>query len=160
MSLYGLGLLGTFTTAGTYSFKATVTDGYGARASVSPTFTVFPHLSFTGGTVTCPYNGCGGNANWPVAMLFYSGGAGGNGNLGVHLSGWTFVCDPSSSGCGVRPSPIVSAAQGGVYIVLAGSAGGNGYHGSFKLTLSDGSLCGAGTNCSSSAMVNVVIQSG
>jgi len=154
---YGLSLAGKFTTTGTFNFKATLTDGYGATASLSPTFTVFPHISVAGATITCFYPGCGGASNYPPAALAYTGGSG---TPSARVSSWKFVCDPSPAGCGVRPAPTVSVAGGSASITVAGSAGGSGYTGSFTLTLTDGSLCAAGTHCSVSATVNVVVQRG
>ena len=149
--LYGLALAGTFTTTGTYNFKATVTDGYGVAASVSPTFTIFPHISIGGGTITCPYNGCPSPASFPYT--------GGSGTTVVQVTKWTFTCD-SSPTCGTRPSPTAILSASSVSITVAGSIGGNGYHGSFKLTLRDGNLCGSGAYCSVSVTVDVVVQAG
>jgi hypothetical protein len=47
-----------------------------------------------------------------------------------------------------------------VSIAVPGSTGGNGYTASFKLTLTDGNLCGAGTFCSVSGVVNVAVGAG
>lgn len=154
--LYGLSLSGRFTTTGTFKFKATVTDGLGATASVSPTFAVFAHISFAGGTVTCYYPGCGPQgSNYPPATMPYSGGSG---PTIPRVVNWTFACD--YQGCGTRPAPALAAGGGLVSITVWGSAGGNGYKGVFTLLLTDNSLCAAGKYCSVSATVNVVVQAG
>jgi hypothetical protein len=147
---YGLSLAGTFTRTGTYNFKATITDGNGATASLSPTFTVFPHISFAGGTVTCPYNGCASAQTLP-----YQGGAG---TPSVQAPGWTTTC--TFPPCYKPPKPAVSASAGLVSVNVPPSGGGNGYQGTLTLVLTDKSSCGAGTYCSVSGTVSVVVQSG
>jgi large repetitive protein len=147
-SLNRLALSGKFTKTGTSNFKVTITDSFGAAASLSPTFTVFPHIAFAGGTVSCPYNGCG-------QTLPYSGGSG---TPSARVTGWTFTC--SFPPCGPIPSPTLSASGGSLSITVASSTGGNGYTGTLKLSLSDRNLCGPGSYCSVSGVVNVGVQGG
>ena len=154
-SLSGLALAGTFSATGTYNFTVTVTDSFGATASVSPTFTVFPHISFAGGTVNCFYAGCGQTSGFPPATLPYSGGSG---TPAVRVTSWTYTC--AFPPCGPIPSPTASASGGSLFITVPGSTGGSGYSGVLKLSLSDRSLCGAGSYCSVSGVVNVVVSSG
>jgi hypothetical protein len=53
MNLHGLSLVGTFTTASKFSFGVAVTDSLGATGSVSASFTVFRHITFTITTAAC-----------------------------------------------------------------------------------------------------------
>lgn len=151
----GLALTGKFSATGNYTFTVTITDGFGATASISPTFMVFPHIAFAGGTVNCFYAGCGQTSGFPPATLPYSGGSG---TPAVRINSWAFTC--SYPPCGPIPAPTVSANGGSLFITVAGSTGGSGYTGVLKLTLSDRDFCGPGSYCSVSGVVNVVVQSG
>jgi hypothetical protein len=149
--LNGLSLAGTFSQRAQYwQFTVVVTDALGQSTSISPTFFVFPHISFAGGTVTCPYNGCGAASTLP-----YQGGAG---TPSVQVAGWKTTC--TYPPCYVPPMPRVSASGGRVSINVPPSGGGNGYQGTLTLTLTDDSLCGALTYCGTSGTVNVIVQSG
>jgi hypothetical protein len=151
VSVSGLALAGTFTDpAKFWQFTVLVTDSLGASSAISPIFYVFPHISFPGGPVTCPYNGCGA-----PSMFAYQGG---NGTPAVKVTGWTTGC--TFPPCYVPPTPAVSASGGNVSIDVPPSGGGNGYQGVLTLLLTDQSLCSAGTKCSTSGTVNVTVQSG
>ena len=145
-----LSLAGTFTQrAQFWQFTVVVTDALGQTASISPTFYVFPHISFVGGTITCPHNGCGAPSKLPYQ--------GGSGTPQVRVTAWTSSCAPT---CYQAPAPTVSANGGQVFIGVPPSRGGNGYQAVLAFVLTDTSLCGAGTYCSTNGSVTVVVQSG
>ncbi len=145
--VHGLALAGTFTQRAQYwQFTVVVTDALGQTTSITPTFFVFPHISFAAVTVTCPYNGCG-------ATVPYQGGSG---TPNVQVAGWKTTC--TSAPCNVPPK--VSAGAGTVSINVLPWVNTNGYQGTLTLTLTDNSLCGAATYCSTSGTVNVVVQTG
>jgi large repetitive protein len=150
-TLNGLSLNGTFTgLPGRLQFTVQVTDGFGSTATISPRYNLLPHISFGGGAVTCPYNGCGA-----PSVLPYQGGSG---TPGVQVTSWAVTCDYPP--CGPQPTPAVSAAGGNVAITVPPSHGGSGYKAVLTLLLTDKSLCGAGSYCSVAGTVNVVVQSG
>ena len=150
-SLSGLSLSGTFVgLTGYLQFTVQVTDSLGAAASVAPTFWMHEHISFGGGNVTCPYNGCAGLSTFPYQ--------GGRGTPAVQVTGWKTTC--TYPPCYVPPTPAVSASGGSVSVKVPPSGGGNGYQGVLTLVLTDQSPCGQGVNCSASGTVNVVVQSG
>jgi hypothetical protein len=152
-SLNGLTLNGTFTgLPGRLQFTVQVTDGFGVTTTIAPKYNLLSHISFGGGAVTCPYNGCG--APSPVPFQ------GGSGTTGAQVTSWTVTCDYPYPGCGPQPTPAVSAAGGYVHITVPPSHGGSGYKAVLKLLLTDSSLCGAGTLCSAAGSVNVVVQGG
>lgn len=150
-SLAGMVLTGTFTgLSGYLKFSVQVTDSLGATATVTPTFWMYDHISFRGGSVTCPYNGCAAASTFP-----YQGGIG---TPTVRVAGWTVSC--TYPPCYPAPVPPVSASAGSVYVNVPRSGGGNGYQGVLTLVLTDGASCAPGTNCSASGSVNVTVQSG
>jgi hypothetical protein len=152
----GLSLTGTFAAVAKYwQFTVVTSDALGATTTITPTFYVFPHISFKGGTVTCYYPGCGPPSTYAQATLPYLGGSG---TPTVQVTGWTATCDYPP--CGPLTSPTVSVGGGYVSITVPGSSRGSGYKGVLKLLLTDKSLCGAGTYCSVAGTVNVIVQSG
>jgi hypothetical protein len=145
-----LSLAGTFAQrAQFWQFTVVVTDALGQTTSITPTFYVYPHISFAGGTITCPYNGCGTPSKLPYQ--------GGSGTPQVRVTAWTSSCAPT---CYQAPTPAVSANGGQVSIGVPPSRGGNGYQAVLALVLTDTSLCGAGTYCSTTGSVTVIVQSG
>lgn len=154
---YGLSLAGTFTTTGTYTFKATVTDGYGATASVSPTFKVFQHISLASGTCYGDYNtGC-------TANLLISGGSGSPKAKLVSEAANNTPNPPPYAGQCWTPSAYLPNPPGS-YVSAAGTYATvfipnrqiNGYGGVWTVTVSDHSLCSAGTYCTSPAATVVI----
>jgi hypothetical protein len=156
-SQYGLSLAGTFTTTGTYKFKATLTDGYGATASLSPTFTVFPHISLASGTCYGDFNtGC-------TAKLLITGGSGSPTATLVSTSANTTPNPPPYAGSCWTPSAYSSLPPGsshnaaGAYLVVSIPAGLiSGYGAVWTLRVTDKSLCSAGTYCTSPAATVVI----
>jgi hypothetical protein len=150
-SLNGLSLNGTFTgLPGRLQFTVQVTDGFGATALITARYNLLPHLSFGGGAVTCPYNGCGAPSTVPYQ--------GGSGTPGVQVTGWATSC--TYPPCYKPPVPQVSVSGGNVLIYVPPSGGGNGYTAMLTLVLTDKALCGSGIYCSAGGTVNVVVQSG
>jgi hypothetical protein len=150
-TLNGLSLNGTFVgLPGRLQITVQVTDGFGATALLTARYNLLPHISFGGGNVTCPYNGCAA-----PSTLAYQGG---NGTPGVQVTSWVVTCD--YPGCGPQPTPPVSAGGGYVAITVPPSHGGNGYKAVLQLLLTDTSLCGAGMHCSIAGTVNVVVLPG
>ena len=71
-TLNGLTLNGTFIgLPGRLQFTVQVTDGFGVIATIAPRYNLLPHISFGGGALSCPYNGCGAPSTLP-----YQGGSG------------------------------------------------------------------------------------
>jgi hypothetical protein len=156
-TLSGLALAGKFSATGTYNFTVTVTDSFGARVSLSPTFTVFAHISFAGGQVggsgtnSCSWTGCS-------QSLPFSGGAG---TPTAKVTGWSVpssYCTPGYT-CTPPPQPSVVVGSGLVTITVPspGPAYGSGFQGTFSLSLTDRNLCGPGTYCSSTGTVTVIV---
>ena len=135
--LNGLALAGTFTAGARYStFTVNVTDSFGAHTSVSPSFNVFPHLTFTGSTCT--------GTGMCTASLQYNVGV--SETPTVKVGAWT----------GSSPAPpIVAAVSGGFVNITVGPAASVPKIGTFKLILSDQFPCGPGVNCSVTAILNV-----
>ena len=148
--LSGLSLAGTFTTVARYSvFTVNVTDKFGAHTSITPTFNVFPHLTFTGGS-------CQGSGSCTVALQYTVGVAE---TPSVKVVSWTGykTCGPPTAPYTVCPEPRFSAiAQGNlVSINLGPTVSPNNSTGFFKLLLSDQFPCGSGVRCSATATLNV-----
>ncbi len=137
-------LAGTFTTVQPATpFTVTVTDAFGATSNVTSVFLVFPHIAFTVSSATCtgsfngaPTSGC------TNTQLQYAGGTP-NGTPTV-----TIIQDPKQA----LPSGTTATAQGGVVTFSMPSPGCsfvNGYFAVITLLLTDQSLCGPATNCTS-----------
>jgi hypothetical protein len=152
LHLSGLTLVGTFTssTPRFYTFTVNVTDSFGAHTSVSPTFNVFPHLTFTGGSCTAPPSG-------PCTIaLQYTVGVSETPSVKVvaWVGGKTCPAAPKT----ICPAPTFSATvQGGVVSVSVGPSAISGLSGTFRLSLSDQFLCGSGVHCSATASLMVVL---
>jgi hypothetical protein len=164
VTLQGFALAGTFTTpAQFWQFTVQVTDALGATATISPTFYVYPHISLSGTTT------CNGDFNTPCqATLPYSNGTPG-GTPSVTVTTWGPYCPPGFTFCPPPPSGppggfSVSVSGGTLTVTVAARCGGscpNGYYGEGSLYLTDQSLCGEGTYCTSNyAKVDVYIQAG
>ena len=150
LRLSGLTLVGTFTssTPRFYTFTVNVTDSFGAHTTVSPTFNVFPHLTFTGGL-------CQGYGNCTV-QLPYSVGVSETPSVKVVAWAGNKACGPSATT--VCPAPTFSASVSGgvVSITLTATQTAVPYSsGSYKLSLSDQFPCGSGIHCSATATVTV-----
>jgi hypothetical protein len=137
---YGLSLAGKFTATGTFNFKATLTDGYGATASLSPTFTVFPHIALASGSCDRVFTPCS-------LQLKITGGAPGGtptvtiASVAAHSGG----CWPGAP----TPLPPYTLSVGGGYVSLNIPRPGSGYGALWTLIVTDKSLCAAGSYCSS-----------
>jgi hypothetical protein len=155
-SQYGLSLAGTFTTTGTYNFKATLTDGYGATASLSPTFTVFPRISVSGGSIpTSPNNGCfaiNAPAGPCTASFPYSGGTP---NAGIPTPSAVWV----SNSCAQAPIPTITVGTSQVTIaVKSGLPTCNGWSGTLSVTLTNRDNCAPGpSRCSAAARFTITV---
>jgi hypothetical protein len=146
-----LTLNGTFGgQTGYLQFTALVGDAYGATATVSPTFWMYPHVSLSGGT-------CLGRGGCQVT-LSYSGGTPGQ-KVTAAPSGWV-----GDLKCGLGsvpqpcPQPSFSAAyqQGKVAITLTYQQGASATFGTLTVRLTSTDLCEPGAQCTSSATVTVV----
>ena len=147
-SLSHLSLVGNFSTVGTFKFAATVIDGFGAISTITPTFAVFAHIAFPGGTIgACPPKGC-------TQQFPYSGGAG---TPTSKIEGWVAQC--AKPPC-VGPPPMPTVAIGGGYVTVSVPAPvGNwsaGYTANLTVLLTDQSPCYAGAMCSVAGIVRVV----
>jgi len=163
-ALSGLSLSGTFVgLSGYLNFTVQVTDGFGATASVAVTFWMYDHISLAGGTCYSTY--------YPFpcrASLPYSGGipggpptvrvlsASGSFCTRAVTGGW--VCNPSSN-----LPPNFSATVAGGSVIVSVPASPNypfEYNGTVTLQLTDQYPCGSGTNCSTTAAVQVTFAGG
>jgi large repetitive protein len=159
-SLNGLSLNGTFTgLPGRLQFTVQVTDGFGATALVTARYNLIPHISFPGGSITCPYGGCEASLYYPhaPAQLPYSGGIG---TPAVGVTGWQVLCSTSPCPYGVPPKPKVAISGAYVVIYVPSSGYGGGYTAVLTLVLTDMSPCASGTHCSTSGTVNVTVLGG
>jgi hypothetical protein len=153
LRLSGLTLVGTFTTSTPrfYTFTVNVTDSFGAHTSVSPTFNVFPHLTFTGGSCATPGT-C-------TAALQYTVGV--SETPSVKVVSWTGNKTCGTAPYTVCPAPTFSATvQGGVVTVHVGPSVAPNLMttGTFKLSLSDQFPCGSGVHCSATALLTVDLR--
>jgi hypothetical protein len=146
MGLSGLTLTGTFQAGGVsaYNLTVVVSDQYGAQGTVPANWYVFPHISLASGSCLGNYNtGCSG-------QLPISGGAP-NGTPTVTL----VSIGPTTQGCWpATPGPTPPAgytlsAGGGNVTVTIPKGIGSGYGAVWTLMLTDQSLCGPGTKCTS-----------
>jgi hypothetical protein len=150
LRLSGLTLVGTFTssTPRYYTFTVNVTDSFGAHTSVSPTFNVFPHLTFTGAP-------CVGLSSC-TAQLPYTVGV--SETPSVKVVSWigNKTCGPAAAPT-ICPAPTFGASVSGgfVSITLGATTAAPYSTGTYKLILSDQFLCGAGIHCSATATVSV-----
>ncbi len=163
-SLSGLTLTGTFTgLSGYLQFTVQVVDGFGATASVSPTFSMLEHISLAGGTIggsqtnPCYWTGCS-------RQFAYSGGYG---TPTVQITGWTYT--ESCTGYPAPPKPCPAPARpavsaGGGFVTVdvpsPGTTWINGYTATLTLVVTDQISCGAGANCSATASYTVVVYGG
>jgi large repetitive protein len=137
-------LAGTFTAVQPATpFTVTVTDAFGATSNVTSVFLVFAHIAFTVSTATCTgsFNGAP-NSGCTNTQLTYAGGTP-NGMPTV-----TIIPDPKQP----LPAGTTATAQGGVVTFTMPSPGCtfvNGYDAVVMLLLTDQSLCGPATNCTS-----------
>lgn len=157
VSVSGLALAGTFTApAKFWQFTVQVTDTLGASTTITPTFYVYPHISLSSGVCTGNYGtGC-------TVSLPYSGGTPG-GTPSVAIAGNSA---PDATGCwaaagGPVPTGATVTASGGQVTVTIPNRIINGYGAVWTLVLTDQSLCGSGTNCTSTgATVSIRVQCG
>lgn len=160
MTLDGLSLAGSFPTiAKFWQFTASVTDAYGITATITPTFNVFVHISFPGGTIggspptnDCPFKGC-------TMALPYMGGSG---TPSAQVTVWnTPTTGCNSPPCTPPPIPNVAVSGGMVTITVAMPRGwSNGYTATMTVLLTDQNPCGAGANCSTVGTVTVIVTAG
>lgn len=144
MKLSGLSLAGSFPQlAQFWQFDVTITDALGATTSLSPIFYVYPHITFTVSSATCSgsFNGAL-NSGCTNQQLRY---AGGTPNAAPAV---TVIPDPKQP----LPSGTTAIAQGGVVTFTMPSPGCsfvNGYFAVVTLRLTDKSICGPATTCTS-----------
>ena len=158
-TLNGLSLNGTFTgLPGRLQFTVQVTDGFGATALITARYNLLPHISFPGGQVggaganTCGWPGCSQKVPYTYGV----------GTVTARVVGWSVsasYCSPNYPSCVLPPTPSVYASGGQVTITVPspGQRYGSGYQGTLTLMLSDQSLCGAGTDCSTTGAVTVIV---
>jgi len=153
--LNGFSLAGTFSQrAQFWQFTVVVTDALGQTASVTPTFYVFPHISFSGSTL------CKGGYNTACsASVPYSGGTP-SGTPAATVVGFAQDC-PSPTFCYPTPRSLppgftMSVGGGNVTVRVPADCGGsatggcpNGWGVIVKVNLTDQSLCASATNCTS-----------
>lgn len=157
VSLNGLSLAGTFTApAKFWQFSVNVTDALGATTSISPIFYVYPHVSVASGNCSGNYvTGCtvrlaisGGTPSGTPAVTLVSKSP--NPNRGC----WT----PSAT----QPPAGYSVTVGGGYVTVSIPKGLIGGYGAvWTVVLTDQSLCGAGSYCTSpAATLSIGVQCG
>lgn len=164
MKLSGLSLAGSFpNVAQFWQFNVTITDSLGAVASIVPTFLVYKHITFGGGSIPgCSWLGC-------TVTFPYSGGTpGGKVAASVKIATYSQTC-LAGANC---PPPIhtvsATAANGTVTIKVTNSALGasnpawlsNGWFGTLSLVLTDSSPCGSGNCTTGQQSIPIVVQAG
>jgi hypothetical protein len=156
VSKSSLSLTGTFTAVAKYwQFTVLITDSSGGAATITPTFFVFPQLSF-GRAATCK-----GDYNTACRVKIpYSGGTPG-GTPKVKITGYGQYCNTQGY-CYTKPTappPSFVMTVGAGYVTVTvqaacgyvpGTGGGcpGGWGGVLYLNLTDQSPCGAGVYCS------------
>jgi large repetitive protein len=165
-SLNGFSLTGTFGgLSGYLKFTVQVTDAMGAIATVAPTFWMYDHIAFGGGTipvnpqVPCFWPGGGGcNAQFP-----YSGGTPNSGAVFASAAWVSYVCNYGPACSSPPPMPTIAVGSGTITVsVPRGYASGtSGYKGTLAITLTNQDVCSAGpVRCSASANVTITQASG
>lgn len=150
--LNGLSLAGTFTQRAQYwRFRVTVIDAFGQTTSISPTFLVFPHITLASGTCIA-WQAC-------TVTLRYSVGIPQTPTMNAVWTGDKTCGAAAPTTC--PPPPFKATVQGGlVTIVLGPTSWPNNPAGTFRLTLYDQNLCGAGVYCSAGATLTVNLNYG
>ncbi|TMD38873.1 MAG: hypothetical protein E6I89_06095 [Chloroflexi bacterium] len=167
-SLSGLTLTGTFGgLSGYLKFTVQITDVMGASATVAPTFWMYQHISFAGGTIPvngqfpCWWTGAGLNTPGCTAQFPYGGGTPNSGTVTATASWASYAC---SAGGGPPTLPAVSVANG--LVTVSVPHGGacpftGGYKGTLTIVLTNQDLCTAGpTRCSVAGQVNITQLAG
>ncbi len=166
VSKSGFSLAGTFTAVAKYwQFTVLVTDSSGGAATITPTFYVFPHLSFSGAAK------CFGDYLTPCSVKIpYSGGTPG-GVPKVAVVGFGRIC-PTLLFCyptPTAPPPSLATIAAGGYVTVSvlkacgylpgGPAGcPSGWYGVVFLNLTDRSPCSAGKYCVSPGAEAVTVE--
>ena len=162
LSPIALTLNGTFGgQTGYLQIRVKVGDAFGATATVSPTFWMYPHIALSGGNCLGNYiTGC-------TAKLQMSGGTPTAGAPTVKIG--NVVC-PANQGCNgpAGPGPLPNTlpkgfsavVSGGYVIVTFPNRLTDGWAGSLQITFVNNDVCSSGpTMCSSvpaTVLVNVI----
>lgn len=132
---------GTFTTvsgAAPFSFAVTITDAFGASATVKANFRVFPHIAFTVTTALCTPTTA--PLTCTTSQLQYRGGTPG----GTPIVKVTNVNSPTKQ----LPPGFTAYAKGGTVVVTVPTQK-TSYGGDVTLILIDQSPCSPQGNCQS-----------
>jgi hypothetical protein len=169
-ALNGLELTGGFAGAsGWLQFTVQVGDSLGATATLAPKFWMYPHISFSGGTIPtnpqnpCWWTGAGQYAPGCTAQFPYGGGTPHSGTVTVSTAWANYTCNyqPACSSPPPTPTIVVGGGMITVSVPRGYTAGTSGYKGTLTVTLTNQDLCSAGpVNCSASADVSITQQSG
>lgn len=160
-TLSGLALNGTFTgLPGRLQFTVRVTDGFGATATIAPTYSLLPHIFLASGVCFGDYTtGCS-------AQLQVTGGSGA---ASVRLLGEAQNPNPNSPNQGTcwtltdtKPPAGYSLTTSSSYVsVSIPMRIINGYGAIWTLVVTDHNLCGPNTYCTSpAATVRIGVQCG
>ena len=172
-SLNGLSLVGTFVgTSGYLKFTVQVTDALGYSTTVSPTFWIWDHISWSDKVTTC--NGLQGAPDCGIAIPFTGGVPGGRPAATLVAVG--AYCEPPQN---CLPPPANAPANMTMVATSIGSSGGgsvtvtvpkdcagppigcnHGYKGTIGLVLVDQALCGANVRCQSQIVIVEVFMIG
>lgn len=153
LSANALTLNGTFGgQAGYLQFTVQVGDAFGATASVSPTFWMYPHISLSDSTCSSGAPRLGTKCTVTISY------AGGTPSQKVTLvpTGWT----PGSCSfaafvpCG-QPTFAASYAPGKVTVTLTYGANYPATHGTLTIRLTSSDPCGSGASCAATAAIIV-----
>jgi putative Ig domain-containing protein len=161
-TLNGLSLNGTFTgLPGRLQFTIQVTDGFGATATIAPTYNLLPHISVASGTCYGNYGiGCstqlqvtGGSGAASVSLVSEAQNPNAN-PLPYQGRCWNPATTTPPAGYGLSASPSYVTVSVPARII-------NGYGAIWTLVAADHNLCGANTYCSSPpATVRIGVQCG
>jgi hypothetical protein len=145
-----------------YQFTVAVTDVFGATSSVNAVYSVFPHISFTGGTIgganqtLCFNAGAGPNNPGCTAQFRYFNGFG-TPTVTIGAT-WTSL-SPQGTPLPALPTATASGGLVTVNVPFPGATWTSGFTGTITVVLTDQSPCGPGVNCSSApATITITVQ--
>lgn len=163
-SLNGAALAGSFQQCDCgyplgYTFSVTITDAFGAKATVNSVFTVYPHIFLGSGTCYGNYStGCTGT------LTIFGGTPGATSTVTLVSEAQNPNPNPTNNNPGqcwslsaTTPPPGYGLSDGGgVVTVTIPPSLINGYGAIWTLTITSTDLCGPNTRCTSPAGTAVI----
>jgi hypothetical protein len=165
-SLSGAALAGTFQDCDCsypkgYAFSVTITDAFGAKATVNSAFTVYQHIFLGSGTCYGNYNtGCTGT------LTIFGGTPGSTSTVTLVSEAPNTTPNPTGGMCWpattTTPPPGYGLTDGGGVVTVTIPGGLiNGYGAVWTLVVTSTDMCGPNTRCASpGATVVIGVQCG